>query len=457
MPIFERSCPLPVPVEAAWAWHARPGALERLLPPWERIEIVDRSGDFETGSVVLRIPIGPFRVTWVAQHRLGEGRFEWIDSLVTGPFPRWMHVHRLTPDTPTTSRLTDRIEYALPLGPIGQLAAPRVERRLTRMFAYRHALLPQDLALHAAWADRPRLAIAITGASGLIGRALVPLLTTGGHRVVHVVRKRLAKHDVLWDPAEGTIEAERLEGVDAVVHLAGEPITGRWTGEKKRRILESRRRGTALLAGALARLRRPPRVLVSASAIGIYGDRGDEPLTESSPLPAGVAAPFVSQVAQAWEEATTPAEQAGIRVVRLRIGLVLTPAGGALGAMLPAFRLGLGGRLGRGTQYQSWIALDDVIGAIYHALFQETLRGAVNATAPEPVTQAEFAQTLARVLGRPAPLAMPAAPLRVLLGEMADELLLASTRVLSSRLEESGYRFRFRQLEPALRYLLGAR
>ncbi len=455
MPVFERSCLLPVPAETAWEWHRRPGALERLLPPWERIAVVDRSGDFETGSVVLRVPIGPHRATWVAQHRLGGERFEWIDSQVAGPFARWTHTHRLIPETAETSRLVDRVEYALPLGWIGGLAARWVERRLARMFAYRHALLPADLALHAAWAGRPRLTVAITGGRGLIGRALVPLLTTGGHRVVLVVRKRRARDDVLWDPAGDTIEAEKLEGLDAVVHLAGEPITGYWTREKQHRILESRRQGTALVAGALARLRTPPCVLVSASAIGIYGNRGDEPLTESSPLPTGAAAPFLSRVAQAWEEATAPAERAGIRVVRLRIGLVLTPAGGALGAMLPAFRLGLGGRLGGGSQYQSWIAMDDVVGAIYHAIFQESLRGAVNATAPAPVLQAELAETLGRVLGRPARLSVPASVLRFLLGEMADELLLSSARVLPARLEESGYRFRFRALEPALRYLLG--
>jgi uncharacterized protein (TIGR01777 family) len=439
------------------AWHGRPGALERLVPPWEAVQVLDRSGDFETACVVLRVPIGPLRLIWVAQHRLGEQPLEWIDTQVRGPFARWSHWHRLAPLGSEHSRLTDRVEYALPLWPLAILADPLVRHRLERAFAYRHRVTRDDLESHARWADRPRLTVAVTGATGLIGRALVAFLTSGGHRVIRLVRGSAPPGDLRWDPLRGVVEhPERLEGVDAVVHLAGESIAHRWTVARKQRIWESREGSTRLLATTLARLERPPAVLVSSSAIGIYGDRGEEPLTETSPTPeAGPRRSFLTRVAQAWEAAVEPAEQAGIRVVRLRFGVVLSPAGGALALQLPAFRIGLGGALGTGRQYLSWIAIDDAVGAIYQAINDPSLEGPVNAVAPQPVTNAEYARALGRVLGRPTPSTTPAAALRAALGEMADDTLLSGAKVLPVVLQESGYPFRFPDLEGALRYLLG--
>lgn len=294
--------------------------------------------------------------------------------------------------------------------------------------------------------------ILITGASGLIGSALVPSLVDAGHRVTRLSRSQPppGENAMRWDPMGGPLDPNALAGVEAVVHLAGETIAQRWTPAVKSRIRESRVKGTATLCEALAGMPTPPKVLVSASAIGYYGDRGDELLTEASAMGRG----FLAEVCRDWEAATEPALRRGVRVVPLRFGIVLSPAGGALAKMLPPFRLGIGGMLGNGRQYLSWIALDDVVGGIQHALLTESLQGATNAVSPKPVTNQEFTKTLGTVLGRPTVFPMPAFAARLMFGEMADELLLASTRVQPAKLEASGYRFRYPDLTAALRYLL---
>jgi hypothetical protein len=296
--------------------------------------------------------------------------------------------------------------------------------------------------------------VAITGASGLIGRALSPFLTTGGHDVVRLVRRPAGPGEVSWNYDHARADTAGLEGLDTVVHLAGENIGVRWTEDRRRRIIESRVIGTRFLSETLARLSRPPRVLIAASAVGVYGDRGEEILTEASST---LDAPrdFLTELGREWEAATEPARAAGIRVVLLRFGLVLTPAGGTLGRMLPAFRVGLGGPLGSGRQYMSWVAIDDLLGAIHYAMMTEALAGPVNVTAPHPVTNRAFAAMLGRVLDRPALVSVPALALRLAFGEMADAAVLASARVLPARLQESGYRFRYPDLEGAFRYLLG--
>ena len=293
--------------------------------------------------------------------------------------------------------------------------------------------------------------IAITGSTGLVGAALVSFLTAGGHRVIRLVRKPPSGDDVQWDPTEGVRDLSRLEGVDAVIHLAGENIAaGRWTPQRKGEIRRSRVEGARRLSESLAKLSQRPKALVSASAIGFYGDRGDELLTEDS----APGMDFLARVCQEWEAATEPASRAGIRVVHLRFGMILSPMGGALRKMLLPFRLGAGGRMGSGTQYVGWIAIDDVIGVIHHAVCTESLQGPVNAVSPAPVTNAEFTRVLARVLSRPAIFPMPAFAMRFAFGEMADALLLASARVVPTRLQASGYRFRYPELEAALRRLL---
>jgi uncharacterized protein (TIGR01777 family) len=294
--------------------------------------------------------------------------------------------------------------------------------------------------------------VLVSGSSGLIGSALLPFLASGGHTVTRLVRSTPGDAHVSWDPQKGTIEAARLEGFDAAVHLAGENIAaGRWTAERKALLRDSRVKGTQVLCAALASLSRPPEVLVAASAIGYYGDRGDEVLREESASGSG----FLPEICREWEAATGPAREKRIRVVNLRMGVVLSATGGALAKMLPPFKLGVGGVLGSGRQYMSWIALDDLVGVFYHALSNPALDGPVNAVAPHPVTNREFTETLGRVLSRPVLLPMPAFAARLAFGEMANELLLASQRVEPVKLASVGHTFQFPELEGALRHLLG--
>ena len=300
--------------------------------------------------------------------------------------------------------------------------------------------------------------VIVTGSTGLVGRALVRSLLADGHGVTRLVRgdsqgfRAPGTAAVHWDPERGEIDASALEGHDAAVHLAGENVAaGRWDDEKKRRIRESRVKGTSLLAGALAGLSAKPRVLVSASATGFYGDRGAEILREES----ASGGDFLSEVCREWEKATLPASQAGMRVVHLRIGVVLSGEGGALQKMLTPFKLGVGGKVGSGSQYMNWITLEDLIAVIRRALEDESLRGPVNAVAPQQVTNAEFTKALGRVLGRPTIFTMPAFAARLAFGEMADALLMASTRVEPARLKEAGFEFKHPEIEGALRSALG--
>jgi uncharacterized protein (TIGR01777 family) len=296
------------------------------------------------------------------------------------------------------------------------------------------------------------LHVVVSGASGLIGSALVRRLTTQGHRVTRLVRRAAGPGEISWDPAARSLNPTPLEGADAVVHLSGENVGARWTSARKARIRSSRVASTRLLSETLAGLQRPPEVLVSASAVGVYGNRGDEVLTEESPP--GHPRDFLVSVTQEWEQAAEPARVEGIRVVHPRFGVVLSAAGGALRKMLLPFRLGLGARLGSGGQWMSWISIDDAVQALLHALVDDSLQGPVNVTSPEPVTNRDFTRTLARVLSRPALLAVPEAALRLALGDMAVGTILSSIRAVPARLLQAGYRFGHPDLESALRHVL---
>jgi uncharacterized protein (TIGR01777 family) len=450
---------MPASAEAVWDWHARPGALERLTPPWDRVRVVGRTGGLDDGTrVILSVPIGPVRVRWVSRHRdcvRGRG---FVDEQIEGPFARWTHTHAMT-DEPgsngtASSMLDDRIDYK-PYGApgLGLLTGWMLGGRLERMFRYRHDTLRADLVDHARYAARSRLTIAITGSSGLLGSALSWFLSTGGHRVIRLVRRPIDAPDTArWDPMRGLLDPEAIPPLDAVVHLAGEGVaSGRWTEARKTEIRRSRAVGTATLAESLARLRTPPTRLLVASGINYYG-HGEGDLTEQD----GPGTGFLAEVCQEWEAAAAPAASRGIRVVNLRTGLVLSPAGGLLRALLPLFLAGLGGPVGSGTQLMSWVSLDDVVGAYHHALQTDTLWGPVNVTAPEPLSIRAFARTLGRVLHRPALLPAPAFAVRLAMGrEMADETALYSARVLPERLLASGYAFRHRTLEEALRHVVG--
>jgi uncharacterized protein (TIGR01777 family) len=461
LPHFTRRTTVAAPAEALYRWHARPGALERLSPPWMRAEVLDHAGLEEGGEAMLRLGLGPASVRWVAEHYEHVPGHGYRDVQIEGPFAHWVHNHRFLPDGPGRAVLENEVEYQLPLAPLSTAAQPLVERTLARVFAYRHRVTRADVERHAAAGLAP-LTVALTGSTGLIGRALAAFLLAGGHRVVRLVRSRdavtrwsrgAAERAVYWDVERGEVDVEALAAAapDAVVHLAGEPAFAlRWTNEKKRRIWESRTKGTQLLARALTGLDRRPRVLLSGSASGFYGDRGSARLTEFDAPGTG----FFAELVKAWEVSTAEAEQAGIRTVHLRTGLVLTPAGGFLGLLLPLFRLGLGGHVASGRHFLPWIALDDVLYAVLHLLASE-VEGPVNLSAPVPVTGKRFAQALGGVLRRPAPWPAPAPLLHLAAGEMAREMILTSARMLPQRLLDGGFTFAYPDLDDALRHLLG--
>jgi uncharacterized protein (TIGR01777 family) len=440
--------------EEVFAWHERPGALERLTPPWADVDVERKEGGIRDGAqVVLRVRRGPASFRWELCHQDFEAGRQFRDVQVHGPLRSWVHTHAFLPRTGGGTVMEDRIELEAPLGlPVGPAF---VRRELDRLFAFRYARLPHDLARHATYAGRPRLTVAISGASGLIGANLTHFLTTGGHRVLPLVRqeKKLGDDAIYWNPYTGEIDAERLARADVVVHLAGASLAGgRWTDARKKIILESRTKGTELIARTLAELRRGPRTLVCASAVGFYGNRGEERLNESS---TGPGEGFLADVVQRWEAATRPAERAGLRVVLLRQGVVISPAGGALGEMLLPFKMGVGGRLGSGRQYFSWIDMDDLMGVVLRTVYDDTLRGVVNATAPNPVTNATFTDALGRVLGRPTILPLPGLALKAAFGQLGEETLLWGQRVLPGRLEDAGFRWFYEGVEESLRFQLG--
>ncbi len=438
---FTRTLRAPVPVRALFDWHDRDGAFERLAPPWQDVRVREREGGIrDGGTVVLDVKTLGLRTRWEVRHRGYVHEACFVDELRHGPFAHWVHTHRFTPEHDTASRLEDEIEYALPAGVLGDaVAGAFVRDTLDRTFRYRHAVLLHDLARHARFAHRGRLRIAVTGASGFVGSALSAFLTTGGHEVVRIGRGtvRPGTVDVTWDPMRGELDPRALEGVDAVIHLAGAPIAERWTAAHRRAIRESRVLGTTLVARTIAGLARKPRVLLSGSAIGVYGaQRGHEIVDETS----APGDDFLADVAREWEASTHAAAEAGVRVVHLRTGIVTGVAGGALGKQWPFFVAGLGGPLGDGTHWMSPIALDDEVGAIHHCLMDERISGPVNLTAPHAVTNADYARQVGAAIKRPAVLPAPAFAMALLFGrDMVDATILASQRVRPAVLEAHGF------------------
>ena len=447
--------PISAPADDVLAWHANPGALERLTPPWMDVRVLSSEGGIAPGArATLRVPVfGPMGFSWTLVHEANPDGPGFVDLQQDGPFAAWRHEHRFLPDGPDRSILNDRLTYELPFGTLGGITNGRIAARMNEIFAFRHRRTQIDLARHrAANLDRP-LRIAITGASGLVGARLSAFLRAGGHEVFPLVRHRPhTDTEIFWSPGSGEIDAAALEGMDAVVHLAGASIAGgRWTKARKAAIRDSRVDGTRLLALALGNLREPPRVFVSTSAVGYYGDTGNTMLTERSPAGDG----FLAAVCESWESAALPAAKAGIRVVHPRFGLVLAGEGGLLPILTKVFQTGVGGPLGNGKQFMSWIGLDDLVGILFEAIVNERLAGPVNAVAPEPVSNRIFSRTLAAVLRRPALFATPAPLMRLAAGQLADELILASQRAVPERLEAEGFRFAFPALEQALRHELG--
>ncbi len=452
--VFSYRSHFPCSAEDLYTWHSRPGALERLIPPWERTSVVSRKGGVAPGGrVEMRMHLGPIPYRWVAHHVEDRPGVMFRDIQQNGPFASWSHTHLFQPHE-TGATLEDRIEFSLPAHALlpGFVKA-NVHRVLERTFPYRHATLYQDLLLHKAYSKTP-LKILISGSSGVLSRALVPFLTTGGHQVWRLVRRPadLSKQEIHWDPAAGVIDTKSIPDIDAVIHLAGEYIgLNRWSPEKKKRVMDSRVQGTSLLARTVAAMPNPPKVFLSASAIGYYGDSRQRAITEDTP-PGG---DFISEVCYNWEEAATPAREAGIRTILMRIGVVLTPRGGALKQILVTSPIGFFRRFGSGKHYISWISIDDVIGAMLHCMVCPDLEGPVNLVAPHPVTNEDLMRTLARVIHRPLLPALSDGLLKTIYGQMATEILLSGNDVSTAKLTASGFRFRHPTLEGLLLNQLG--
>jgi uncharacterized protein len=442
--VFTFSSVIDASIDDVFAWHTRPGAIYRLTPPWQPVKVVQEASSLRDGRAVLGLPGG---LRWVAAHQPDgyDPPNSFADSLESLPL-HWRHTHNFVPVASSggdqATRVTDVVDTPVPA------------RVLRPMFTYRHQQLAADLAaLARARALGPdSLTIAVTGSSGLIGTALSALLSTSGHQVVRLVR-RPARHpeERHWRPDDPS--PELLDGVDAVIHLAGASIGGRFTEEHKQQIRDSRITPTRNLARLAAKAGPGLRAFVTASAIGIYGpDRGDELLTETSDRGEG----FLADVVADWEDATTLAKDAGVRTVQVRTGIVQSPRGGMLRLLSPLFLAGLGGRLGDGKQWVSWIGLDDLADIYLRVVADTGLSGPVNAVAPDPVRNSDYTRTLAAVLHRPAVLPVPGLGPRLLLGrEGATEVAQASQYVQPTRLLQAGYQFRQPNLEGELRHLFG--
>lgn len=450
---FTYETALPHSASEVYAWHARPGAFQRLAPPWQPMTLLEQSGGIADGArTVFDLHMGPLRIRWEARHEGHVPQREFTDVQVRGPFRRWRHTHRFLPRGDHACVLQDHVDYEAPWGLDG-LMSGRLRGMLERLFRFRHQRTRADLQRHARYGSAVSQRIAMAGGSGLIGAALRAFLLGGGHSVAQLVRRKSAgPEQIAWDPEQARLSAAELEGFDAIIHLGGENIAaGRWSAARKATLRRSRVNSTRVLAEAIAGLQRPPRVFLCASAVGYYGARVDETVTEESAAGRG----FLPELCQEWEAACAPAAAAGVRVVHLRTGIVLAAQGGALKSMLLPFRVGVGGVIGAGDQPMSWIALDDVIGLAQAALFNDAIRGAFNATAPFAVSNREFTKTLGSVLRRPTALPIPAFLIRAALGEMGDALLLGGQRVVPRKALDSGVEFLYPRLEEALRGELG--
>ncbi len=450
--------PMPVSATDVRDWHRSPGALQRLLPPWMKAEIRARSGTVDPGDWV-RVHVsvaGPAGFDWTLVHEAlrDAEQLGFADEQLTGPFDRWRHEHRYLPTAPEASVLEDRLEYRLRAGGAGALVAGDwVEKTLDRMFELRHLRTWNDLVRFQQAGVAKPLRIAVSGASGLVGRRLIPFLQGGGHEVISLVRHQpRGEHEVFWDPATGTIDATGLEGVDAVVHLAGVSIAGGlWTAGRKEAILRSRVDGTHLLATTLAGLQSPPAVFVSTSAVGFYGTTEERVVTEDDPAGDG----FLADVCVQWEAAADPARAAGIRVVHPRFGVVFAGDGGMLPLMAKPFKAGVGGKLGDGKQGMPWISIEDLLGVLLVSIADHRLSGPVNAVSPQVTTNAELTAAMGDVLGRPTLFSVPAGVMKLAGGELANELILVSQRVVPGRLQDIGFPFAFADLRDTLRCEFG--
>jgi uncharacterized protein (TIGR01777 family) len=444
---------LPYSQEDVFAWHERPGAFARLNPPWRPVSVVSEAPSLHDGSfITLKLPLlGPINLEWTLEHFGYRPPDQFCDRQISGPFTSWEHRHLFAPRSRTSSSLQDEITFKLPW--LFAPAVPFIKAELARLFTFRHQLLRADMDLHARFTKQKQKKILISGSSGFIGTALTAFLETAGHSVFRLVRREpQTPQERRWNPSSGQLSPDALDDMDAVIHLGGENLFGhRWTPEFKEKIKKSRVDTTLLLCKTIAHLRKKPDVVIIASATGFYGETGSTQVDEKDPAGTG----FLADTCRAWENASSEAIGGSCRLVHLRLGTVLSPGGGALQKMLPPFKAGFGGILGSGDQYMSWISLHDLLGIFEYALHSDSMNGPHNAVAPIPVTNREFTKTLGKVLHRPTLVPAPAFVLRGVFGEIADALLLSSSRVVPAALLARGYSFQHPSLENALRFELG--
>ncbi len=452
--IFSKKTQINVPVEQLFSWHARNGAINRLTPPWAPLTLISRKGEGIDKGVEVKFKMKALGLPmiWEAEHVACEENRLFRDRQVKGPFALWEHSHLFNSLGPNRSMMEDRVRYKLPMGPLSLPFYGHAQRELERIFNYRHQVLKYDMEHRVGKIKKQR--ILISGASGTIGQSLVPFLRTCGHEVIRLVRNPsdTSEDALYWDPYKNILDMDAAGPIDAVISLNGVDISrGKWTEKQKKLIIDSRVIPTRVLVEKMRAMKQPPSVFISSSAIGLYGDGGDAELTEDTPM----GDSFISRVCDQWETASLGVARKGIRTIRLRIGVVLTPAGGALERMALPFSLGLGTRLSHGRQYMSWISMDDALGGILHILENKNIHGPVNLTAPTPVTNGMFTKTLGRVFSRPAAFVIPRSVAIMLWGDMGKETLLTSARVVPKKLLDNGFIFSHTHLEPALRHVLG--
>ncbi len=442
---FHYETPLPFSRKFVWDWIVRPGVFTRLIPPSENLTLVDEQGKpmFDQGIAEgvlkhFKIARGPITVSWDALHQSFKPGFEFVDKQVRGPFASFEHTHTLKETGPDSCVMIDSID-------LSGVATIGARGLLEKNFQFRAKRIVADLALHARYADLPRLKIGITGASGMIGSQLLALFRSGGNEVYPFVRRRTGgEQEIYWNPETQEIETEKMRKLDVVIHLAGENLADhRWTDAFKQKILKSRVDGTRLISEALASFSDRKRKFIAASAIGFYGDTDDRWVDEQSKHGTG----FLAEVCQNWESAIVASEH--VTAIRARIGIVLSQKGGALQKLIQATRLGGGAIIGSGEQWMSWIALDDVLSAFYALTFDPKAQARVyNLVSPQPVQQKDFAKSLAKVLHRPTLLKLPRFAVQMGFGQMGEETVLQGQRVKNQALSDLGFEYRFPSLEP---------
>lgn len=430
------------------------------------MNLIDQKGGINNGAIsVFRINVGPITFKWVAKHFGYIHNLQFQDKMIKGPFKKWVHTHSFISQGQNQCIIEDKIEYMPRFGKIGsKILQKRMQNYLNQLFLYRSRILVNDLFLEKITQEKGKR-ILISGSHGLIGSSLIPLLTSiGRHKISRLVRKvknnnmdllpetnKEDKKSIFWDPQYNKLDPYELEGFDIIIHLAGENIFGRWTDTKKQRIFDSRVGSTKLLSESLTKLSHPPSLLICASAIGYYGDRPNEYLTEDSNPGKG----FLSEVCQKWEKATKEATEIGIRVVNTRFGVVLTPKGGILQKLLSPFKLGLGITIGNKDQYISWVSIEDVIKSIFYSITNTSIKGPINIVSPNPVSNLEFSDILKKIFNPKLSMSISQNIPKLIFGEMSKEVLSTNTYVIPKKLVSTDYKFFSSELEDSLRFLLG--